>query len=197
LLLTVVCLMWGFLLTRVGKTSVFLVVGPFSVLVTVISVYSGVRLGTGLRCKVSTAIALGIGSGAVMTLATYPAFRILSMHFAWLPHQVSALYLLTRGASPLGTFFWTACILTAEEYLWRGAYFDSLRVHCNDFTAAAICVGAYALVQFGTGSALVPLVALLCGLAWMSLRWATGSILTPLLSHAVWTSIVLLYHPLV
>jgi membrane protease YdiL (CAAX protease family) len=195
LLLAVICLIWGLLLAKAGKEGVFRVVGPFSILVTITALWFGVRLGTGLRHSPVLSVALGLGSGAAMALLTFPLYRAASFFFAALPDQVSALYLLTRGASHLETFLWTISILTAEEYLWRGAFFESLRHRMGDLPAAATSVIVYSLVQFGTGSALVPLIALVCGAVWMALRWWSGSIMVPLLSHAVWTIVVLLYYP--
>lgn len=195
LVLTAICLIWGLLLARAGKAGVFRIVGPFSLVVTAVAIWFGVRLNGGLRYRPILSVALGIGCGVVMTLLTYPLFRAASLFFAALPDQISGLYLLTRGASPLETLFWTLSIVTAEEYLWRGAYFESLRRHMSGLAAAAVSVIIYSLVQFGTGSALVPLIALACGAVWMALRWWTGSILTPLLSHTVWTLMVLLYFP--
>ena len=197
LLLTAICLIWGLLLTRAASNGVFRIVGPFSIVVTVVALFFGVRLGTGLRYHPILSIVLGLGSGAVMALLTYPLFRAASFFFTALPDQVSGLYLLTRGISRIETIFWTLSILTAEEYLWRGAFFESLRERMSGLSAAIISVVVYALVQFGTGSFVVPLLALACGSVWMALRWWTGSILTPLLSHAVWTILILLYRPVI
>ena len=55
---------------------------------------------------------------------------------------------------------------------------------------------AYAVAHAPLGSALLVVVAFLCGLAWGALRAASKSLVPPLMAHLVWDVLVLLCLPL-
>jgi membrane protease YdiL (CAAX protease family) len=59
----------------------------------------------------------------------------------------------------------------------------------------AISVATYAAAQFGTGSWIVMLLALVCGTLWTLQRQLTRSLLSPLLAHLIWTPTVILFYP--
>lgn len=63
------------------------------------------------------------------------------------------------------------------------------------YGASLVSVSSCALAQLGTGSWVVGLVALVCGALWTLERVCTGSVLAALITHWLWTSIVIVLFP--
>ena len=59
----------------------------------------------------------------------------------------------------------------------------------------AVSVLSYAAAQACSGSLIVGLLALCCGTLWTFERERTGSLIAPLLSHMIWTPVVILLRP--
>jgi membrane protease YdiL (CAAX protease family) len=53
----------------------------------------------------------------------------------------------------------------------------------------------YALAQYGTGSVVVLLMAVVCGTVWSIQRVVTGSLASSLVAHLIWSPTVILFCP--
>lgn len=187
---------WGLLMQRFGSAgNIYAVMGPFalSVVLVVAALASG-KLAIWLRPR-RRAILSGLGVGVAMTLATYPVYALLSSIAPELETEVAALYVAAHQTTLAEALPWVLAIIVAEEVLWRGALLHVLERRVPPAIAMAISVATYAAAQFGTGSWVVMLLALVCGTLWTLQRHFTHSLLAPLVAHLIWTPTVILLHP--
>jgi uncharacterized protein len=185
---------WGLLMQRFGG-NIYAIMGPFALSVAaVIAALSSPELGRWLRPN-RRAVAVGLVVGVGMTLLTYPLFGLARAVFPELGSAVSELYSTAHQQSIAESLPWVLAIIVAEELLWRGALLHVLVRRVPNALAMALSVLSYALAQFGTGSWIVMLLALVCGTVWTVQRRLTHSLLSPLISHLIWTPIVILLHP--
>jgi uncharacterized protein len=190
----IVC--WGLLMQRFGsRGDIYAVMGPFalSVLLVVIAL-AGSKLAIWLRPN-PRAVLSGLGVGVAMTLATYPAYALLRSLVPELEGHVAALYTAAHQTTPAAALPWVIAIIVAEELLWRGALLYVLERRVPPALAMAVSVATYTAAQFGTGSWIVMLLALVCGTLWTLQRHVTRSLLSPLLAHLIWTPTVILFFP--
>lgn len=185
---------WGLLMQRFGG-NIYAIMGPYALSVSaVIAALSSRELRRWLR-PTPLALGSGVAVGLVMTLVTYPLFSLVQRAFPELGSAVGALYATAHRASITEALPWVLAIILAEELLWRGALLHVLARRVPDGAAMALSLLSYALAQFGTGSWIVMLLALVCGALWTLQRRLTHSLLSPLISHLIWTPVVILLHP--
>ncbi|HEX5658635.1 MAG TPA: type II CAAX endopeptidase family protein [Polyangiales bacterium] len=186
---------WGVLMNQFGSSPIYWVMGPYSAGVCVaLLVARGHALRARLRPTVKT-VAIGVGMGALMTVCTYPAFDLARRFFPALAANVADLYRQSQNERLGVALVAVVVILTAEELLWRGAWFEAWVARIGPFKACALCVLSYALTQLCSGSFIVCLLAIVCGTVWTAMRYYTGSIVPSLIAHAIWTPTVILLIP--
>jgi membrane protease YdiL (CAAX protease family) len=84
----------------------------------------------------------------------------------------------------------------SEEVLWRGAVFARLtRRYGAGWRPVVLSAVAYAFFVGLSGSLVLPLAALVCGVVWARQRQVTGSLVPSLVSHALWSLLMYLYVP--
>lgn len=195
-LLCVLTITWALLMGRFDEGGVYWTMGVYALAVTCVV---GPAFDTLLRELLKPSlrdVALGLGVGAAMTAATYPAYRLASSWFPALQGHVAELYADSRQESLAVALLWVVIILVVEELLWRAAWIEALRAYVDPRLAAVLSVGLYALAQLGSGSWIVALLALCCGGVWTLLRMWSHSLWPPLLAHLVWTPVVILICPI-
>jgi membrane protease YdiL (CAAX protease family) len=187
---------WGLLMQRFGSTAnIYAVMGPFALSVALVTLaLASSKLFVWLRPN-ARAVLSGLGVGAAMTLGTYPAYALLRSFVPGIEGQVAALYTAAHQTTLAEALPWVVAIIVAEELLWRGALLYVLARRVPPALAMAISVASYAAAQFGTGSWIVMLLALVCGTLWTLQRHLTRSLLSPLLAHLIWTPTVILFYP--
>lgn len=185
---------WGLLMQHFDG-NIYGIMGPFALsVVAVIAALSTHELRRWLR-PTKLALLSGLGVGVAMTLLTYPLFSLVRASFPGLGSAVSELYATAQRTSVAEALPWVVAIIIAEELLWRGALLHVLSCRVPDRLALVLSVLSYALAQFGSGSWIVMLLALVCGGIWTLQRRWTHSLLAPLISHLIWTTVVVLLHP--
>jgi hypothetical protein len=187
---------WGLLMQRFGNAgNIYAVMGPFALSVLlVVGALASSKLLIWLRAS-RRALLTGLGVGLAMTLATYPTYALLRSFVPELEGHVAALYTAAHRTTLAEALPWVLAIIVAEEVLWRGALLYVLERRVPPALAMAISVATYAAAQFGTGSWIVMLLALVCGTLWTLQRHFTRSLLSPLLAHLIWTPTVILFYP--
>jgi membrane protease YdiL (CAAX protease family) len=184
---------WPFALSSFGRANVYAVMGPFAIVVIVVMAVIAKRQEVRLIVSNQFArdAAIGLGIGAAMTLGTYGAYAVAARLLPGLASRVLSLY-VAASTEQLGlALAWTAIIAGAEELLWRGPLFEIIGKRWGKEIAIAILLGSYALAQLGSGSPIVMLAALVCGAIWTAERLFTKSLVAPLLSHLIWTIVVI------
>jgi membrane protease YdiL (CAAX protease family) len=141
-------------------------------------------------------VALGIGVGAMMALATHLLYPMAVQQVPSLAVETAQLYVAFRGPPAWLIALGLVPVIAGEELVWRGVVQSALHGRVGRWSAAGLTAVAYAAAHAPTGSAVLTLAALGCGLVWSSLRARTGSLLPALLSHLLWDAIVLVWLPL-
>ena len=188
---------WAAVMARFGRGDIYWVVGVHALVVLAVLVAMDARTLRRLVAPRTSDVALGLAAGLVMTLGTYAAFEAARVLFPELAAHVAQLYRAAGTRTPLVALGWTLVILTSEELLWRGVWVDAWSVPFGRTVAALTSVLAFAVTQLGSGSILVALVALVCGGVWTALRMRTGRVVASLVAHAIWTPVVILFHPVI
>jgi membrane protease YdiL (CAAX protease family) len=196
-LLVALNISWALVMARFGHGDIYWLVGLHALLVMAVVV--ALRGATGHEASPPRRgdIALGVSVGVIMTVATYGAFEAARGVVPDVSTHVARLYRAAGTDTPAIALAWMLVILTAEELLWRGAWIEVWEPRLGATTAALSSVLAYAITQLASGSIIVALLACTCGAIWTALRMHTGRVTAGLIAHAIWTPIVILFHPVV
>jgi membrane protease YdiL (CAAX protease family) len=141
-------------------------------------------------------VAMGLLSG----LALYALFLLGALVVQETPlwPRIQSVVDLTRTTAPGGLAALVIVFATSpsEEVLWRGAVFARLtRRYGPGWRPVVLTALAYAFFVGLSGSLVLPLAALVCGLVWARQRQVTGSLVPSLVSHALWSLLMFLYIP--
>ena len=186
---------WPLILQSFGGDRVYVSLGLYSLVIIATMTAVGWKAMPLDRGASVRGVLIGVVTGVVMTVATYLAYHLCVALFPGLAHHVSGLYVATRTTNFAAALAWTALAVVAEEVLWRGALLNVFPRGSRRNVVIALSLLTYAAVQFGTGSWIVALAALICGAIWMVERLWTRSIVAPLISHAIWTMTVIHLYP--
>ncbi len=184
---------WPFVISRFGGNDVYTFLGAFAILVigTVLLLGRKERVLPRTSRAFGRDVAIGLGVGVVMTAGTYAAYAVLERIYPPLVGKVAGLYGDAHKEQLAFAIVATLAAIVAEEVLWRGPLFGILKRRTGIAVAAALSLGTYTLAQSGTGSVVVVLAALICGAIWLGERIYTRSIVAPLVSHLMWTVVVI------
>jgi hypothetical protein len=190
-------LLWGVMMLQFGSREIYWSVGSYALLASALVLWA---FGSELRALLDVRwrdVGIGLSVGALMTLATYPVYRLAVEWLPWVEPHVADLY-RTSHEGGLGTaLLWVIVIVVAEELLFRGAWPLALERRLGRWGACAVSVVLYSAAQACTGSLIVGLLALCCGTLWTLERHLTRSIVPSLLSHMIWTPTLILLRPVV
>jgi membrane protease YdiL (CAAX protease family) len=141
-------------------------------------------------------VAMGVLSGAALYLVSVAGALVLRGTPLWA--QVERVVDLTRTTAPTLVVVLVIVLGTSpsEEVLWRGAVFARLtRRYGPGWRPVLGSAMLYALFVGLSGSVVLPLAALVCGTVWARQRQVTGSIVPGLVSHALWSLLMVLSIP--
>lgn len=189
---------WPLALTAFRRADVYRVMGPFALAVIAVNVAFASAAGVKVvdRRRLGRDLAIGLACGAGMTALTYGAYAVGVRIIPGLAGRVTELYTASRSDEPGQAVAWTVVICIAEETLWRGWLLAPLSERIGRGAALAVSLATYAGAQSGSGSGIVVLAAGVCGAIWLAERALTGSLVAPLVSHLIWTPVVIHLVPL-
>jgi membrane protease YdiL (CAAX protease family) len=141
-------------------------------------------------------IIVGAAAGGAMTVVTHLLYPEVARHFPSVRADVATLYVAFRAPSLAVAALALGPVVIGEELVWRGAVQTALVMRFGRRVGVLLAAMTYALAHAAIGSALLVVVALLCGIVWGALRAASRSLLPPLVAHLVWDVLVLLWLPL-
>ena len=137
------------------------------------------------------AVATGVAAGVALYLAT----RLFVAAIRWRTFQRHSVQLYARQAGlPLVGAIVLAAVVTApgEELFWRGMFQAELSVALDSSTVgAAIAWAAYVGANLSSRNLAIIAGALVGGAVWSALAWWTGGTLASIVSHALWTALML------
>lgn len=188
---------WPLVLSQFGHGDVYGVMGPFAITVVAILAFATTKLRDEVvdRRRVLRDAAIGLACGVVMTVLTYVLYAGAVLVVPGLASHVAGLYSASQTQAKAPALAWTVVIIVAEELLWRGPLLPVMERRIGRPIALALSLVTYCAAQSGSGSPIVVLAAFLCGAIWLAERELTGSMVTPLVSHLVWTPIVIHLYP--
>jgi membrane protease YdiL (CAAX protease family) len=146
----------------------------------------------GVGASASPAIVSGVVSGIALFAATRLAVPILGRWPAF-ARDTRAQYAPSREVGLGRALALSIVVVAGEEVLWRLAVQQDL--HMDAAVAAAVVWVAYVAANLPSRSRPLVAGAVVGGAVWGALAWATGGVLAPLLSHAAWTSMMLVMPP--
>ena len=141
-------------------------------------------------------VAMGLASGLALYLCFCAGALLVQQTPLW--PRIQQVTELARTTAPKAVAALVIVLVTSpsEEVLWRGAVFARLtRRYGTGWRPVAATTVAYALFVGLSGSLILPLAALVCGVVWARQRQITGSIVPSLVSHVLWSLLMFLYIP--
>lgn len=144
----------------------------------------------------SALVATGLVAALVMIAATELLYPLAVRLVPAIGSYTRALY-GELGKMTLFKLTVIGLVILGEETVWRGVVQGALRRRFGVIVTVAMAAIAYGVGHIPTGSLLLPLVALLCGLYWSALTAWTGSLVPALIAHLLWDLTVLAWAPLV
>lgn len=134
---------------------------------------------------------VGLGAALAMTALTRLLYPFAARALPWIARDTLTLFAffhtLSAGAAALAL----VPVVLAEELLWRGLVQSALEQRWGRGPALALAALIYGAAMAPTGSPVLVMTALACGLVWSTLRAATGALVAPLLCHLLWDVLVL------
>jgi uncharacterized protein len=186
---------WSLLMRRFGAGDIYSVIGPYASGVSATLIALRARALRAWLRPSARPIAIGVAVGVGMTLLTYPLFHLAAGLWPGLRASVHGLYAGARSTTPPTAVAWLVAIVLTEELLFRGVLPDLLQTWLAERSAYVLSWVVYGLAQYGTGSLIVVLMAVVCGAVWTLQRRYTGSLLSPLIAHLIWTPVVIVLYP--
>lgn len=141
-------------------------------------------------------LAWGAALGVLLAVLSHAAYRA-AVPLLPLAEPVAGLYaMLRKPPGPVVGLPLMLLTVVAEEVLFRGLLLDALRPRLGR-RAVVVSAGLYALANLGSGTWVLPVMALLLGLLWGALAERSGGLSVPLWCHLVWDVLVFAVVPLV
>lgn len=153
------------------------------------------RPRVGAELSTGAAAGAGVGAGVALYVAT-AAFMFVASRWPALARQTDTLYDQRRGV-PLAAALAIAVLVVApgEEIFWRGLVQPLLEGPLGALGAASAAWGVYVAANAVSGSLPIVLGAAVGGAAWAALALWTGGALASVLSHMVWTGMMIVLPP--
>lgn len=143
----------------------------------------------------AAASAVGAASGLLLFGATRVVVDLATRHDV-IRRSVSAVYEREGEVStPAVVVLTLAIVVPGEELFWRGLVLSELSVATSVVAGAVIAWLAWVAVDAAWGS--IPLLAgaVVGGALWTALAAWTGGVVAPLVSHLVWTGLMIAWPP--
>ena len=145
---------------------------------------------------VAVAAGVGIASGAVLYGATRLVVGLATRH-PRLDRAVADVYRRTRETSFLIALALTLAIaVPGEELFWRGLVLPEVQEATSSTTGALLTWAAAVGVNAAWASTPLLAGAVVGGALWTWLATWSGGVVAPLVSHLVWTGLMLSWPPL-
>lgn len=195
--LALMTVLWCAVMSQVGQREMYTIVGGYALAAAAwVGWLFRDALQGWFRVRARD-LAIGAGVGVAMTVLTYPLYQLAVTLVPSLAPVVAGLYQSSHQGHWLAALVWLVVIILAEELLFRGAWLAVLSQRVGTRTALGLSVALYAGAQAFSGSLVVALLALCCGMLWTLERALTGSLLAPLISHLIWTPTTILLRPVI
>ena len=147
------------------------------------------RVGDGL------ALVVGVGSGIALYVATRVFVAVAGL---WEPFRAGVVEKYQEAAAvtlPVSLALSLLIMVPAEELFWRGLFQGRFDQTLAALAAAASAWLAYVGTNLASGSLPIVAGAVVGGALWTGLALWSGGVLASLLSHMLWTGLMLALPP--
>jgi CAAX protease family protein len=151
--------------------------------------------GTGRELSTGAQLGAGVGSAVVLFVATR-VFVAVASRFRVFAGPLRAAYGRTDSVTASVAIILSVVAACGEELFWRGLVYR-LGVDRGLALGTAAVVGVVLYVIANVPSRLLPIIlgAAVAGALWAALAWWTGGLLAPIVSHTIWTGMMLAFPP--
>lgn len=143
-------------------------------------------------------VLLGAAAGVALAGASWAGWMVRDFVPIDLTPQVEGLYaVLRRPPGPVLGFPLMVLTIAGEELVFRGLLQDALRSRLGSAGAVGASAVLYTLANLGSGTWILPVVALALGALWGLMAERSRGLWLPLACHLVWDAAVFAVVPLV
>lgn len=199
LIIGLTLLAWNAVFLLFGGTGVLL---PIAAVATLLGALTLRAAGAPTRrrwfARPGPGVAIGALLGLALAAASWAAWWVRGVAPVDITPDVQALYATLRlPPGPVRGLPLMLLTITAEEIIFRGLLLDTLRARLGGVGAVGVGAFIYAAANLGSGTWILPVVALLLGAGWGALAERSRGLWVPLACHCVWDIIVFSIAPLV
>lgn len=153
------------------------------------------RVNLSARVSWAWALLAGSGAGLVLYVATV-AFVMVARRWPLFGRHVDQIYDQRKGLSlPAALLLAAVVVAPGEELFWRGLFQGRLAGATGWLVATAVTWAVYVTVNAAGGSLPILAAAIVSGATWGALALWTHGVLASLMSHAVWTALMVALPP--
>lgn len=132
------------------------------------------------------------GAAGLLLGGLFVVFGLIARNIAFADEQISRVLVLAGGASRWPLLATALAGAFAEELFYRGALYRALSRQRPVLLSTAIYV---LVVALASGNLMLTLAAMIIGTVCAAQRRMTGGVAAPLLTHSIWSVVVLLALP--
>ncbi|AQS58910.1 CPBP family intramembrane glutamic endopeptidase [Desulforamulus ferrireducens] len=145
-----------------------------------------------LRC-----IVIGVGSALLLYLIFFVGNYLSQLMFNFAQPQISSIYQIRSQAEAIVITLVLLFITSpGEEIFWRNFLQRWSMQRFGGFIGWLMAAGIYAGVHIASGNFMLTMAALTAGLFWGYIYWKERNTLMVTISHAIWTTSIFVFYPL-
>lgn len=143
------------------------------------------------------AIAIGLGSAAVLYFLFWMGKVISTAVFAFAGHQIGGIY--DKGT---GTPMWVIALLLffitgpSEEIYWRGFLQHNLMIRFGGWQGWLMATAIYTGVHIWSFNVMLIGAAGVAGAFWGAMYWRLNNLAAVIISHAIWSAVIFAVFPM-
>jgi membrane protease YdiL (CAAX protease family) len=181
-------------LVAAGRVSVWVAMTSVVSVLGIVSLATG-RVHLSPRVEPGTAALAGAGAGVALYVATV-GFVLVVRRWPAFDRHVAAIYDQRKGLSlPVALLLAAGATAAGEELFWRGLVQWRLAETLSATGAAILTWAGYVVANAASGSLPIFAGGVVAGAVWGGLSLWTHGVLASLLSHAVWTGLMVSLPP--
>lgn len=142
------------------------------------------------------AIFIGVGSALLLYLIFFAGNYLSQLMFNFAQPQISSIYhIRTQAEGLIITLVLLFVTSPGEEIFWRNFLQRWTMQTFGGFAGWIAAALVYAGVHISSGNFMLVMAALVAGLFWGYIYWKERNVLTVTISHALWTTGIFVFFP--
>lgn len=183
-------LAWALVARR--RLSVWVGVGAVLAVMGAVALATG-RVSLSSRAGLVAAGMVGAAAGAALYLATRAFAAVVAPAWPAFRRHAARIYEERGDLTLLATLGLAMAAVAGEELFWRGFVQGTVESDLGRFGGAAVAWLGYLAANATSANLAIGAGAVVGGAAWAGLALWSGGVLAGLLSHAVWTGLMIAF----